>query len=302
VAHIAEEDMERSRQRKTTNLTERVRQVEAYLRRAPGSRSLAYFGAAAVLLEVVAHVQDRTHPYALVRLHLATLPLGAALTYAFVRLRPEDQARWNRVPLRRGVMQALQGVGLGAGAFLAWAGIAAAKGWASAPAWGWEQTSISDVARSLALLGVGHLAVAWNEEMLFRGYGFETVREALGQRVAVGVLIPGFALYHGVDPQQLLGMAAGGAVLMLLRLQSDALWLPTGYHWAWNVLQTAVFGPSGDVPTVRPLQVHGPYLWVGRPGSPEPGLLNTLIHLTMALLVWLWIRRNHVRNGRMPAA
>jgi membrane protease YdiL (CAAX protease family) len=37
-------------------------------------------------------------------------------------------------------------------------------------------------------------------------------------------------------------MLAGGMTLMLLRLHSDVLWLPVGYHWAWNVLQAAVFG------------------------------------------------------------
>jgi hypothetical protein len=119
------------------------------------------------------------------------LPLGAAFTYACVCLRPEDRVRWNRVPLHQGIRQALQGIGLGAGAFLAWMGIAKAKKWASAPAWGWKQASINEVLRSAALLGVGHLAVAWNEEMVFRGYGFETVRAALGQGKAVAVLIQG---------------------------------------------------------------------------------------------------------------
>ena len=57
------------------------------------------------------------------------------------------------------------------------------------------------VLRSVARLTVGHLAVAWNGEMVFRGYGFETVREALGLETAVAVLIPGFALCHGLDPQ-----------------------------------------------------------------------------------------------------
>ena len=69
---------------------------------------------------------------------------------------------------------------------------------------------MNTVLRSATLLAVGHLAVAWNEEMVFRGYGFETVREALGQGKAVALLIPGFALYHGLDPQQLPGMLAGG--------------------------------------------------------------------------------------------
>jgi Type II CAAX prenyl endopeptidase Rce1-like len=47
---------------------------------------------------------------------------------------------------------------------------------------------------------------------------------------AVALLIPGFALYHGLDPQQLIGMLAGGMTLMVLRLHTDALWMPVGYH------------------------------------------------------------------------
>jgi membrane protease YdiL (CAAX protease family) len=206
-----------------------------------------------------------------------------------------------RVPLRQGVAQALHGVGLGTAAFLAWLGIAKARQWVSAPAWGWEQASMKEVLRSAALLGGGHLAVAWNEEMVFRGYGFETVRAALGQGKAVAVLIPGFALYHGLDPRRVLGMLAGGATLMLLRLHSDALWLPVGYHWAWNVLQTAIFGAPGSAPSIRPLHLHGPERWMGKPGQPEPGLLSTLIQLAVTLLVWWWMRRSNAQRGRsMP--
>ena len=77
---------------------------------------------------------------------------------------------------------------------------------------------------SAAFLGVGHLAVSWNEEMVFRGYGFETVREALGQGKAVAFLIPGFALYHGLDPQQLLGMLAGGTTVVFHIVRSYTVW------------------------------------------------------------------------------
>src|SRR5262245_75773 len=197
--------MRRSKQHTMMELPDWVRQVGPYLRRSRGCRSILYFGTAALIVEAVSHLQDRTAPYALVREHLATLPIGAAFTYACVCLHPEDRARWNRVPLRQGVAQALQGIGLGAGAFLAWMGIAASQGWVAAPLWGWDHSSASVVARSVALLGVGHLAVAWNEEMVFRGYGFETLRAAIGQGAAVAVLIPAFALYHGVEREQLLG-------------------------------------------------------------------------------------------------
>ena len=151
---------------------------------------------------------------------------------------------------------------------------------------------MNEALESVTRQGVGHLAVSWNEEQAFRGYGFETVREALRQRKALAVLILGFALYHGLEMQQVLGMLAGGTTLMLLRLHSDGLWIPVGYHWAWNMLQTAVFGASDSAPSVRPLQVYGPERWMGKPGAPEPALLSTLIHLAMALLVWLWMRRS----------
>ena len=73
---------------------------------------------------------------------------------------------------------------------------------------------------------------------------------------------------------------------MLLRLHTDALWMPVGYHGASTVLQTTVFGVSGSAPSIRPLPIHGPARWMGQPGQPEPGLLSTLVHLVMALLVW----------------
>ena len=64
-----------------------------------------------------------------------------------------------------------------------------------------------------------------------------------------------------------LGLMANGTVLILLRLHSDALWLPIGEHWAWNVLQATIFGPPEADPAIRPLHVHGAEPWMGRPGS-----------------------------------
>jgi membrane protease YdiL (CAAX protease family) len=116
------------------------------------------------------------------------------------------------------------------------------------------------------------------------------LRSAIGQGAAIGVLLPLFALYHGLDRLQVLGTAAGGTVLLLLRLHSDALWLPVSYYWSWNVCHTTLFSPMEAVPTLRPLAAHGPQLWVGRPREAEPELLSILIHLTIALLVWMRMR------------
>jgi hypothetical protein len=113
----------------------------------------------------------------------------------------------------------------------------------------------------------------------------------------VRYIIPGCALHHGLEIQKVLGRLAGGTTLMLLRLHTDALWMPVGYHWAWNVLQTAVFGASDAAPSILPLQVHGPERWMGKPGQPEPGLFSTLVHLAVTLLLWLWMRRSGMWHG-----
>lgn len=289
--------MRQSRQRMVLGVRGRARQVGEYVRRSPGSRSIMYFGTAALIVEVVAHIQDRTHPYALVREHLVTLPIGAAFTYACVCLRPEDRARWNRVPLQDGVAQSLRGAGLGSGAFLGWLGIAAAKGWVSAPTWGWDQESASAVARSVALLGVGHLAVVWNEEMVFRGYGFDTLREAIGGTAAIIVSVLLFAVYHGLEYQRLLGMVVGGMALTLMRLERGNLWFPYGFHLAWNIWQVAIFGPADGPISVRPLRLHGPRHWVGKPGEPEPGRLSILVLVAIAMLVGLRLWRRSRSAG-----
>jgi hypothetical protein len=83
----------------------------------------------------------------------------------------------------------------------------------------------------------------------------------------------------------------------VLGIQGDALWLSVGYHWAWNVLQTAIFGTPGSAPSLQPLQVQGSGRWMGRPGHPESELLNTLTHLAIALLLWLWMRRSNAQRG-----
>jgi hypothetical protein len=110
-----------------------IQQCKAYLRRKPIVRGIAYLGMAGATLEGIWRIRTSISPSVDERLHLEAMPALLALTYAYVRLRPEDRAPWDRVPLRPGMVQTLQGMGLATGAFLVWMGIAASKGWVSAP-------------------------------------------------------------------------------------------------------------------------------------------------------------------------
>jgi uncharacterized protein len=282
----------------STVLFSRVYQIIDHVRCTPLTRSIVYLSGAALTMELVWRVFRPIGPYALVRLHLANMPFLAVWTYACTLLRPEDRAHWHQVPVSRGIRQLLVGAGLGIGAFFTWVGAAGLQGWVAAPTWGWEQASGWAVIQAIFLHAVGHLAVAWNEEMICRGYGFDTMRAAIGLWGAAGVVTVLYVVSHGLNSQTLLGQTALGIVLLLLRLQSGSLWLPVGYHWAWNYIQTGVLGAPDAEPSLRPLRIQGPYMWTGRPGYPEPGLLSTLVHFLVALLVLVWMWRAASQRDR----
>jgi hypothetical protein len=244
----------------SSNAGERARSEEQTIRpiswladelpRSPGMRSIAYLSGAVVILEASRSGIDFTRPEATVRLHLRVFPSSAALTYLMLRL--EGRTEMTLIPIRRELAHALLGAGVGATAWLLVLGVAHAKEWVSLPAWGWQQTQPIAVIRAVMLNGIGQLAIAWNEEMLFRGYGFETLRAVVGTGATAGLLIPLFAVYHGFRPRVLVGMSIAGTLFTVLRLQTHGLWFGVGYHWAWNVMQTAVFGPPDGLPSIRP--------------------------------------------------
>lgn len=262
------------------------------LRRHASLRSMTYFGGAALLLTLgnrLYNPDTNWSPYATA---VTLAPLGYAWTYVFVRLRDDDTTAWNHLLRRQCVGQIGVGVALGTTSFLFVLGVAAAKKWVRLPAWGWEQTSASHVIRWLLLLAVGQLAVAWNEEVVMRGYGLHSVSLVVGKPAAAIGLTTLDAWAHGPGLRIFVGQGMVGLVLMILRLRTGALWMPIGYHFAWNYMQTAIFGPANTYPSLRPLHVTGPSSWLGQPGSPEPGVLSTLVHVGLAVVsVWTWWRR-----------
>lgn len=273
-----------------------VARATTYLHENHLARAGAYLGVAALTMQSFSFLVPRSPQYDLERVQLAVLPLTLSVTRSFAALRAEDLAAWQAVPVRSGLRKFAQGAGLGATALLATLGIARSQNWLSAPHWGTQNASPTTVAKSMAVFAIGHLAVAWNEEQVFRGYGHTTLVLALPRPLADSVLLALFALFHPLKPLTLVGEAALGLALLALRDRHGDIWMPVGYHWAWNTLQAAVFGPADGPPSLRPIVVHGPAEWVGRPGHPEPGYLSTLVSLAVAAGVFVWSQ--HEREAR----
>jgi membrane protease YdiL (CAAX protease family) len=269
------------------------------LRRSPGLRSAIYLGTAAGLLQTVSgwyRQSYQDYPTRVILTHLTVLPLGAAVTLAGLAL--EERSPRELLPTLQDGSQIALGFGAGTIAWLAFLGIAQAKGWISSPSWGWNYAPLDIVLRFAALNMVGHLAIAWNEEQVFRGYGFDTLQASIGTTGATLVLVPLFAAGHPLHPLVIVGQSMLGLLCTAQRLSTNSIWFGVGYHWAWNAMQSAIFGQTNAPPSIRPLQVHGPEIWVGRPGHPEPGLLSSLIHflgLVVVGLIWWW---RHTKQKR----
>jgi membrane protease YdiL (CAAX protease family) len=260
--------------------------VKSVLRDRHLLRGMVYFAAGAAVFQTVTPLFPRRQKASFDGLHVAVLPLTLAVTRAFAELQPGDKARWQTRPGASDAQHLALGMLMGGAAILSTLGIARAKGWLSAPEWGTAHVRQAALARSMLLISIEHLAVATNEEIVFRGYGYTTLRRALPTPIAGACVTTLFALFHPLRPNVLIGESALGLALLALRVSSDGVWMPLGYHWMWNTLQGAVFGPDDGPPSLRPLHIHGPSAWVGRPGYPEPGILSTAVNASLAIIIW----------------
>lgn len=134
---------------------------------------------------------------------------------------------------------------------------------------------------------------AVGEELLFRGYAFQTLMVHMGPFATIlpfGVL---FGLAHGsnlaVSNLALANTTAWGILLGYSFLRSGDLWLPIGLHLGWN-WALPLFGVrlSGFALDVTGYTLHWKIgtLWSGGSYGPEGGVLTSGI--VVLLFIYLW--------------
>src|SRR5215216_2031171 len=176
-------------------------------------------------------------------------------------------------------------------------------GWITFQGFAWQFDPFSLVLKNTLLFIVIFILVAWNEELLSRGYHLQTI--ASGTNIFWGVMISSavFGLLHlgnpGANWTSTLGIFLAGIFFAFGYLRTKQLWLPMGMHLGWNFFEGVGFGfpVSGlDIYPLTRIQVHGPELWTGGPFGPEAGLIILPSLLLGVLLIHLYGRNRAVSS------
>lgn len=156
----------------------------------------------------------------------------------------------------------------------------------------WIEMSIMNVVWTFLLSAVFFGIAAMGEEILFRGYLFQTLLQGITFLPATVVMAVLFAVVHAMNPNvgtfALINVGLAAVWLTFSYMKTRSLWLPFGLHFAWNFAQTTLYGfpTSGgsfvDKRLVMLTQL-GPEWVTGGDFGPEGGALATL-----ALLLCTW--------------
>lgn len=144
--------------------------------------------------------------------------------------------------------------------------------------------------------------VAIFEEILIRGIIFRIAEEKLGSYISLALSAIIFGALHLMNPESSFISAAcvaveGGLLLGAAYIYSRNLWLPIAIHFAWNFMQSGIFGAatSGNEKTNSLLTTHftGPEIITGGAFGPE-GTIQAIIFCLIATIILMTL--NTKRN------
>jgi membrane protease YdiL (CAAX protease family) len=144
-----------------------------------------------------------------------------------------------------------------------------------------------------AVYGVAFLIVALSEEFFYRGYPQFTLSSGIGFWPAAIVANALFGLSHssnhGETPAGLINAGLAGLFFCLLLQRSGNLWMPIGFHLAWDWAQTFFYGvPDSGIVVPGHLfnsKFSGAAWLTGGSVGPEGSWLCTAVFALLTLIV-----------------
>lgn len=162
----------------------------------------------------------------------------------------------------------------------------------------WNGSGISAITNIfLWFIGIG-VAVAWSEELVFRGYILQNLGEGIGIVWAVVVSCLLYGVMHMINPNSTWLSGVLIAVIGFLRifgwLRTGQLWLSMGMHAGWNFFQGPIFGFPVSGYKTESLVKHslsGSDWITGGSFGPEAGIIVVPVVLLGLLVMVLWTSR-----------
>jgi len=152
----------------------------------------------------------------------------------------------------------------------------------------WKETTVA-AATGFLLVAI---AASW-EEILFRGYPFQRLIESLSPVASVAIFSTFFGLMHKSNPDatplSVANTVIAGTFFAVAYLKTRGLWLPLGFHIAWNYVQGCLFSlPVSGIRMYRPAAIleWRPPVWLSGGGYGLEGSVVTTL-LLAALTLWL---------------
>ncbi|TEU14265.1 MAG: CPBP family intramembrane metalloprotease [Anaerolineales bacterium] len=248
-----------------------------------------------VLLEITRLPLALTLPAMMMQLGVIWL-----LTYLFRRFLDRQSFTSLGFERRRGWLWEIGlGVVLGfalmGGIFLIeWAG-----GWLTVGDGVWRSQSLGPALLMLAGYFTLFILAGASEEIMFRGYILQNLREWPGTTLAVVISSILFGLVHVLNPNfnlfAALNIALAGVAFCYAYLITGNLWLPLAFHFSWNFFQGPIFSfpvsgmISGGLLLTQVSQAGSAI--TGGAFGPEGGLTGLAAQLLGLLIFWLWAKR-----------
>jgi uncharacterized protein len=159
-----------------------------------------------------------------------------------------------------------------------------------------------DAWRMGAWWGAVFLFVGLFEEFSFRGYSLFTLATGIGFWPSAVLLSGIFGLLHHLNPNETwvgaLEAGATGLLFCLMLRRTGNLWMPIGFHAAWDWGETYFYGvPDSGYPANGHLlnsSFSGPDWITGGGTGPEGSWLCLALIVLLWIIVWFSLRtKNH---------
>lgn len=163
---------------------------------------------------------------------------------------------------------------------------------------GFKIVSVNPISFIIIPLTVA-FTVAIFEEILIRGIIFRIMEEKLGSTIALITSALIFGALHLFNPNSTLMSGTcvaieGGLLMGTAYIYARNLWLPIAIHFAWNFMQSGIFGAitSGNekANSLLTTQMTGPELITGGSFGPE-GTIQAIIFCSIAALILMYFNK-----------